>query len=646
MANEPPQGESTSETSSPPDEAMYRTLFDALDTALFLMRGPACVVCNPAGARLFGVGHRDELVGKTPLDFAPTYQPSGVASVEMVQDNFVQARALGTHAFEWLTAKADGTPIVIEVRFTMLPGTDELYLCAATDISERKQAEQALRESEERFRTLFESSGEGILIADAASRRFRFANPAMCELLGYEREELERLAVTDIHPPDALAEVEAAFERYVHRSEPKLFETSCVRKDGSEIPVSVRSGRLVVAGEQLAAGFFTDESSRRQLEEERLKAQKLEAVGRLAGGIAHDFNNMLQGVFGFISLARIAQGDRERGLAMLDLAEKALRQAVHLTNQLLAFSKGGQPSKTTLELGPLIASAVTFALSGSRADSHVLVEADLRPVDADAGQLTQVIQNIVLNAAQAMPLGGTVHVSARNLAASVDELPAQLPAGRFVAIAVRDTGVGIPAQYLPKIFDPYFTTKDKGSGLGLATSYAIVRNHRGLIDVASSVGEGSTFTIYLPAARDAVDAPVLEDQAEPLRFRPARLLLMDDDPMVLETTAALLRGLGHNVDMAEHGAAAVELYQRALAASSPHDLIILDLTVRGGMGGLEAARQLRLLDPAVRVVITSGYSDELAAVEAGDRVWLGFLKKPFDLETLRTTLDPLLPRES
>jgi len=613
-----------------------------MDTAVLLMHGPAVVTCNPATARLFGVDTPEAIIGKTPLDFAPTYQPNGMTSAQMVQDNIIQANARGTHAFEWLTTKVDGQAIVLEVRFTMLAGMDGMYLCSATDISERKRAEQDLRESEERFRTIFETAVEGILVADVESRRFIIANPAICEILGYEKTGLVGLGVQDIHPPEKLASVVAAFERHLLLPEPAEVETVCRRKDGSLVPVSVRSAPLELAGHRYVAGFFTDTTSRRQLEEERLKVQKLDAIGTLAGGIAHDFNNLLQGVFGFIALSRLAQDDKPRSLAMLEQAERALQQAVHLTTQLLTFSKGGQPIKKSLELAPFIHSAATFALSGSRADCRFAIEDNLASVDADEGQLTQVLQNIVLNAAQAMPQGGTIQIAARNVDSPNDGVPPHLPAGRFVAIAIRDSGVGIPVQYLSKIFDPYFTTKDRGTGLGLATSYAIVKNHGGIIDVISTTGKGSTFTIYLPASDFPVtDSPHFEAD-RPRPERPARILVMDDDPVVLEVVAMLLRSLGHNVDMAEHGAAAVDVYQRALSAAAPHDIVLLDLTVRGGVGGVEAAERLRELDPWVKVVLTSGYSDEIATVEPGRHGVIAFLKKPFDLETLRTTLDDIL----
>jgi PAS domain S-box-containing protein len=636
------QDSASSDAAAADAPVRYRSLLDAMDVAVFLMRGPACVVCNRAGAHLFGVDASESLVGKTLLNFAPEYQPDGTPSAQMVEDNFAKACSRGSHAFEWWTTKASGEPIVIEVRFTTLPATADLYLCTATEISERKRAEQALRDSEARFRTLFEAAVEGILVADIETARVRFANPALCEMLGYVRDELLGRSLGDIHPAEHASEVLAAVERHLRHGEPADLDTFCLRKDGSCFPVAMRGASLTLGGREHMACFLADTTSRCQLENERLRTQKVDAIGRLAGGIAHDFNNLLQGVFGFLSLARLANENTARCMAMLGQAEKALQQAVHLTTQLLTFSKGGQPVKKPIDIGPLVRSAASFALSGSSVDSIFEIEDHLAVVDADEGQITQVVQNIVLNAAQAMPLGGTVRVVVQTSRAPGPGMPLQLAAGSFVAISVADTGVGIPPQYLSKLFDPYFTTKDKGTGLGLATSYAIVKNHRGHIDVQSVAGQGSTVTVYLPVSQAgrAADAP--RPRCELRRTRAARVLVMDDDPVVLHVTALLLRSLGHQVDTALEGASALEIYRSALAASSAHNLVVLNLTVRGGMGGVETARKLREIDPAVRLVVSSGYSDEAAAMEVRKLGCLAFLKKPFDASSLQATLEPLL----
>ena len=389
-------------------------------------------------------------------------------------------------------------------------------------------------------------------------------------------------------------------------------------------------------------GIATDITERKKLEEQSLRIQKLEAIGTLAGGIAHDFNNLLHGVFGYISLAKLKRNDQEKSIAALEEAEKALHLTVKLTNQLLTFSKGGKPVKKLIGLLPVIEAAAKFALSGSRSDYHLAVDAELRQIDADEGQIGQVIQNLILNADQAMPEGGRVEVIARNVQPPGRGLPQGLKQGApYVEISVKDSGVGIPEQYLTKIFDPYFTTKEKGSGLGLATSYSIVKNHAGLIEVRSEVGKGTTFRVYLPAAAIVKH----KEQAKPATAAATRIgkvLVMDDDPVILDLAGELLAELGHTGEFATHGREAIEKYVAAKQSGNPFDVVILDLTIRGGMGGAETIRKLLTIDPAVKAVVSSGYSDDTVAADHQKEGFKAFLKKPYDIDALREVLNKLL----
>jgi signal transduction histidine kinase/CheY-like chemotaxis protein len=378
----------------------------------------------------------------------------------------------------------------------------------------------------------------------------------------------------------------------------------------------------------------------RQSEEERLKTQKLEAIGTLAGGIAHDFNNLLQGVFGYISLAKLTADKREKSIAALEQAEKALHQAVSLTTQLLTFSKGGAPLKKVLALRPVIENAAKFALSGSRSYFQLGADDDLWPTEADEGQIGRVIQNIVLNADQAMPEGGKVEITARNVQVPGTDLPPGLRNGRYVEIAIRDSGIGIPEQYLTKIFDPYFTSKDRGSGLGLATSYSIIKNHGGWIEVKSSLGKGSTFLIYLPAVAEQKEEKMSVSEVAPSRS--GKVLIMDDEPVVLNVVGELVRALGHEVEFAEHGTVAIEKYSQARASGKPFDVVILDLTIRGGMGGAETVRKLLEIDPEVKAVVSSGYSDADVVSKYREYGFSAFLKKPYKVDDLQDVLTMLI----
>lgn len=622
-------------------ETRYRTLFESMDAAVVLMQGAQCVDCNPATLRLFGIAGKDEIIGKTPLDFATPLQPNGIDSAEMIRWNTEMALARGTHHFEWQALKATGEKILMEVRLTPLRVDNQDFLqCVALDITDRKRAEEAVRESESRFRAIIEGASEGILTADIESREILYANPAICTLLGYSAQELLSLTVDHLHPDQELSRTIELFQGYVKgnmRSEKIVFK----RKDSSTVLVSCNGVAAEIDGKQCLIGFFTDITEKVLLEEERLKSQKLEAIGTLAGGIAHDFNNLLQGIFGYISMAKMTFDQKEKAFAMLEQAEQALHMSVNLTSQLLTFSKGGKPVRKKLILRPLIENAVKFALSGSRVNYDLDIDGKLRTVDADEGQLGQVIQNIVLNADQSMPMGGTVMVTARNVHSSGQTGPLRLARGTYVEICIRDSGIGIPEEYLPRIFDPYFTTKERGSGLGLATCYSIIKNHDGIIKVESEVGKGSTFSIYLP---------VVEEEAEKTRALPlpatdvrkGRILVMDDEEMVRSIAGEMIRALGHEVEFARNGAEAIAKYREALSSGKRFDIVILDLTIRGGMGGEETFLRLISLDPELKAVVSSGYADSSLLSEYQTSGFRACLTKPYRMEALRNTLNALL----
>ena len=376
-------------------------------------------------------------------------------------------------------------------------------LCVTRNVTERRQAEEALREKEGKYRLLFESASDGIFIQDTTG--FIDCNQKGAEMYGLPKEKVIGRPPGEFAPerqPDGRLSSEVAAEKIqaALNGVPQVFEWQPLRADGNPFDVEITLSRLELGGKVCLQAIVRDIGERKRLEQERLKTQKLESIGTLAGGIAHDFNNLLQGVFGYISMAKMTFDQKEKSLAMLEQAEKALHQSVNLTTQLLTFSKGGKPIKKTVSLPALIENAAKFALSGSRATYRLRIEPGLWQVEADEGQLGQVIQNIVLNADQAMPLGGSVAISARNLSAFDPSLPQEVNHGDTVMISVQDSGVGIPEESLSRIFDPYFTTKEKGSGLGLATSYSIIRNHGGLVRVASEVGKGTAFSLYLPAS--------------------------------------------------------------------------------------------------------------------------------------------------
>ena len=390
---------------------------------------------------------------------------------------------------------------------------------------------------------------------------------------------------------------------------------------------------------QANAALLEQMAERQRMEDELLKARKIKSVGVLAAGIAHDFNNLLTGILGYVSLAKVVAQTDAKMVAYLTEAEQACQRATALTQQLLTFAKGGAPVRHTVSLVELLTECVSFVLRGANVRGDIQIAADLWPVDVDAGQINQVIHNVVLNAMQAMPGGGTVQVRAENvmLAAGV---PFPLPEGQYVKITVQDSGCGISKEVLANIFDPYFTTKPEGSGLGLTTAYAIVLKHEGYITIASEVGVGTTVVIYLPASQKAVVSA--QPHSPILLSGSGKILAMDDEEMIRNVLRQLLESLGYTVECVQDGTEAVAVYQRAQAAGQPFDVVILDYTIPGGMGGLETLAHLRAIDPQVTALISSGYANNPVMADWAYYGFSGVVAKPYIIAQLQEALHHVL----
>jgi two-component system, cell cycle sensor histidine kinase and response regulator CckA len=385
---------------------------------------------------------------------------------------------------------------------------------------------------------------------------------------------------------------------------------------------------------------------RRRYNEERLRLAKLESIGILAGGIAHDFNNILTAILGNITIARQEAAPGSELHEVLSEAESAATRAKGLTRQLLTFAKGGAPVKKRTDLRLLLREATSLALRGSNVRSSLEVKPGLWDAEVDEEQVSQVITNIVLNGKQAMPMGGTLEICAENSLVSVPGaggLP--LTPGRYLKLSFSDHGEGIPPENQEKIFEPFFTTKKDGTGLGLTTSLSIVRHHGGHIQAFSTPGHSSTFVVYLPACPPKPEVPLAEVPPDEICFHGERVLVMDDEPSIRLLVTKMLRHLGFGeVATAADGQEAIRLYEEARVAGRPYVVVIMDMTVPGGMGGQEAVARLVALDPAVRTVASSGSTSEIAG---GQYKKLGFcasVDKPYTLEQLARTLWLVLPR--
>jgi signal transduction histidine kinase/CheY-like chemotaxis protein len=387
---------------------------------------------------------------------------------------------------------------------------------------------------------------------------------------------------------------------------------------------------------------YTDITERKEREKELQKIEKLESLGILAGGIAHDFNNILTGIMGNISFAQMFLDAAHKSYKPLAEAGKASVRAAELAHQLLTFSRGGKPVKKVVSLRHLVSESISLVLRGSNVKGSVDIPDSIHAIEADGGQMSQVFHNIIINATQAMPGGGTLTVTARNETLRADN-PLSLPPGTYVRITFADQGCGISEDDLNRIFDPYFTTKSAGSGLGLASAHSIVSKHGGHIEASSESGKGATFTIYLPSIGEAY----LKDKTDPVArttgdHRNGSILVMDDEKMIRDMTTKMLEALGYHVMTCKNGTEAIAKYKAARESGAPFSATILDLTIPGGMGGKEAAQQILAIDPKACLIVSSGYSQDPIMSDYGSYGFAGAVAKPYNIMEFGQLLSSVL----
>ena len=517
------------------------------------------------------------------------------------------------------------------------------------EIEQRKQIQATLEEEKELLAVTLRSIGDGVIATDIHGRVV-LMNKVAEALTGRQQDESIGLAIEDVfHTVNEKTGERCAGpvqQVLAHDGVTKgINQAILIAADGSrkviaESAAPIRDRKSIPVG---VVSVFKDITNEQRLEEELLKIQKLKAVGVLAGGIAHDFNNILFAILGNIELVdfRIA-GHDDKATSLLREARKATKRAAKLTQQLLTFSKGGDPVRESILLPELICDSADFVLRGSMISCEYIFAENLWPVNIDAGQISQVIQNIIINANHAMPEGGRINIACTNIEDSASEPIVSTHKGNFVRITIAATGIGIPHEILNKIFDPYFSTKSNGSGLGLAICHSIINKHDGYITVDSTPGKGTLFTLYLPAAPSAHVR--MEEQQEPelVAEIPARIMVMDDEEILRDVAGAQLQAMGHEALLVADGAEALETYQEQQAKGTPVDLVIMDLTIPGGMGGQKAAKKLLEIDPEAQIIVASGYSNDPVMANCTDYGFAASIAKPFEMKELFTILTDVL----
>lgn len=564
----------------------------------------------------------------------------------------LQARRGGRVKRETVRRRKDGAPVDVDLSAGPVRSAsgDLGYLAIYRNISRRKAAQRELDNQRERLAVTLRSIGDGVITTDIQGR-VALINRAAEEMTGWPSNEAIGWPVETVMPvvDNQTGEPAASEVRRIldgGTAVELLHDAGLVSRTGRQIPVARscapihdRDGRVVGA-----VIVFRNASADRERENEQVRAAKMDSLGVLAGGIAHDFNNILSGVIGHISLAlHRAQGDRQL-VHNLEEAEHAALRAKGLTRQLLTFSSGGAPIKASSSIVDIIASSLEFALVGSNVDYRLEAADDLWPAEVDVEQIGQVMNNLIINADQAMAEGGTITVRAAN-AELTEGHPSELAPGRYVRVTVTDQGPGIPTELRAKVFDPYFSTKEGGSGLGLSTAYSIVGRHGGHMSLRERSGGGAEFTILLPAG----DRPIGPDDATDGGLPPSgqgRVLIMDDEAVVIEVASEMLTALGYRVEAAVTGEEALRYYLQAMAQEDRFDVVIMDLTIPGGMGGKEAVAKLREIDPRVKAIVSSGYFNDPVMSNYADYGFVGVVAKPYRLTDLAQAVDEAIKAES
>lgn len=615
-------------------EHRFRTIFDNSNEALFIHELPSgnIIDVNQTMCKMYGYTHEEAInpdIAQLGSGVPPYTRNDALRWVR-------KAMAGEPQQFEWHTRDKNGRLFWVEVKMRHITIDDEeRVVVTVRDIDERKKSEKLLLASEARYRELVEGTSDLVTQTDAAGR-FLYVNHNAETFFGCPAELcVGRSAFDFVHPED-MAKTRAAFQNWVQSGTGSItFENRQVSLSGDVHDMLwTINPHTNVNGIVEVNSIGRDISEQRKLQKEQLKNQKLESLGVLAGGIAHDFNNILTGILGNISLARMSFDQSHEASKILLRAERASKLATNLSHQLLTFAKGSRPIKKLVSATQIVESSTSLVLSGSNVLSVIDIPGQLYDLEVDEGQISQVFNNIIINAAQVMPGGGSIVIKAENIHLEKANSMALAP-GDYVGFTLTDTGCGISEENLKKIFDPYFTTKVSGNGLGLASAHSIISKHGGHIDVRSQVGVGTTFEILLPASK----RKILNSRSQTTVLKKTdhsgcRILVMDDEEIIRELVTNMLQEVGCEVEKCSDGTEAIASYQAAMLAGKPFTAVIMDLTIPNGMGGREAAGHILDLDPLAGLIVSSGYANDPIMADPSQFGFRASLVKPYNFEEI------------
>ena len=631
------------------DAVLFRTIFEAAPLGI-LIADPQGYILEANQAFFQMLGYRQQQVKRmTFVDI--TYPDDREETIKLI--NAVREGRISSYQTEKRYLKNNGQILWAIVKASAAKdqyGNIQYWLGIMEDSSERKSAQEALMESERRYRNILGSIAEGYFEVDLKGN-FTFFNNRVCQIIGYERDALLGMNNRQYTSPQTARKMYHIFNRVFRTGEPaKVTKYEIIRKDSTKKIIEVSASLMKGADDQPVGfrGIMRDVTSRIQAEKEKKRlesqvqhAQKMEAIGTLAGGIAHDFNNLLMGFQGNISLMKMDLTDEHPHQEFLNNMESYVKRGSDLTRQILGFARGGKYQVKTTNLNVLInKNADMFSRARKEITIHKKFQKNLYTVDVDRGQIEQVLLNLFVNAWQAMPGGGNMYVETENinLQANDYDKPYAIDSGKYVRITVSDSGIGMDKKTQERIFEPFFTTKafGRGTGLGLASAYGIIKNHNGIINVYSEKGHGTTFKIYLPASDKQVIAEKLK--LEEARGGSEKILLVDDEEMVADIGKDLLEKLGYTVLVAAGGAEAIKLFQRH---RDQIELVILDM-IMPDMSGGETFSRMRAIKPNAKILLSSGYSLDSRASAIMKQGCNGFIQKPFNLKKISHKIREIL----